>query len=158
MELDDRKIEQANTHAAEMQKAHPRAFAARYDRRLARVIISLNTRLEIGFAPQDAEGLEHAKPAELEPIEISPSGLGIYFPKLDADLYLPALLEGFLGSKKWMTAKWMAAQMGAEGGRVRSKAKTAAARANGALGGRPKSKKKATSKAKPASKVAALHS
>jgi hypothetical protein len=46
--------------------------------------------------------LEKATPAQLEPIEISPSGFGIHFPKLDADLYLPALLEGFLGSRKWM--------------------------------------------------------
>ena len=65
--------------------------------------------------------------------EISPSGLGIHFPRLDADLYIPALLEGFLGSKRWM-----ASQMGKVGGKVSSDAKTAAARKNGKLGGRPK--------------------
>jgi hypothetical protein len=151
MELDESTIERANARAKEMQAAHPRAVSAHYDRRLRRIMILLSSRLEIAFAPQDAEGLEHATAAELEPIEISPSGFGIYFPKLDADLYLPALLEGFLGSKQWM-----AARMGAEGGRARSKAKTAAARANGALGGRPK--KKATSRPRPAPKVATLPS
>jgi len=57
----------------------------------------------------------------------------LHFPKLDADLYLPSLLEGFLGSRRWM-----AAQLGKAGGQVRSVAKVAAVRANGKLGGRPK--------------------
>jgi hypothetical protein len=79
--------------------------------------------------------LEHARAAQLDPIEISPSGFGIHFPKLDADLYLPALLEGFLGSKKWM-----ASRMGSAAGKSRSAAKTSAAKRNGRLGGRPKKK------------------
>jgi hypothetical protein len=69
----------------------------------------------------------------LDPIEISPSGFGIHFPKLDADLYLPALLEGLLGSRAWM-----AARLGARGGKATSPAKISAARANGRLGGRPR--------------------
>jgi len=96
-------------------------------------MIELNNKLAVMFAPEDAEGLEKATPAELEPIEISPSGVGIHFPKLDADLYLPVLLEGFLGSRKWM-----AALMGAAGGRSRSAAKRKAAKKNGKLGGRPR--------------------
>jgi hypothetical protein len=64
--------------------------------------------------------------------------LGIYFSKLDADLYLPAILEGFFGSKKWM-----ASRLGEAGGKSRSVAKKAASRANGRLGGRPKRKTRA---------------
>jgi len=45
-----------------------------------------------------------ARPAQLAGIEISPSGLGLHFPQLDANLYLPALLEGFLGSRQWMAS------------------------------------------------------
>ena len=82
--------------------------------------------------PRDAQGLERAKPRQLDVIEISPSGLGIHFPKLDADIYLPALLEGFLGSKRWI-----AAEHGKLGGSASSTAKAAAARRNGKLGGRP---------------------
>ncbi len=126
-------IEKANRRAAERKASTPVATAARYDRKANRVILSLNTNLEIMFSPKNAQGLEHAKPSQLEPIEISPSGYGIHFPKLDADLYLPALLEGFLGSRKWM-----AARLGAQGGRARTTAKVAAARANGTLGGRPR--------------------
>jgi hypothetical protein len=53
-------------------------------------------------------------------------------PKLDADLYLPALLEGLLGSKAWA-----ASRMGQAGGKARTPAKQAAARANGRRGGQP---------------------
>jgi hypothetical protein len=126
-------IETANRRATERKASTPIATAARYDRKTDRVILSLNTNLEIMFSPKNAQGLEHAKPSQLEPIEISPSGYGIHFPKLDADLYLPALLEGFLGSRKWM-----AARLGAQGGKARTTAKASAARANGTLGGRPR--------------------
>lgn len=126
-------VEKANRRAAERKAATPVAVAARYDRKSDRVILRLNTNLEIMFSPKNAQGLEQAKPSQLESIEISPSGYGIHFPKLDADLYLPALLEGFLGSRKWM-----AARLGAAGGLSRSKSKAAAARANGSLGGRPR--------------------
>jgi uncharacterized protein DUF2442 len=106
--------------------------AARYDRRSDRVIVELNTGYEVAFAPGRAQGLERVKPSALEVIEISPSGLGLHFPKLDADLWLPGVLEGLFGSRRWM-----AARLGAHGGKAKSKAKARAARANGKLGGRP---------------------
>ena len=89
--------------------------------------------MDVAFPPNVVQGLENARASQLEPIEISPSGFGIHFPKLDADLYLPALLEGVFGSKRWM-----AARLGALGGRSKSTAKTSASRKNGRLGGRPK--------------------
>ena len=123
----------ANRRASSLQAAVPKAIAAYYDRASGRVVIRLNSKLDVSFSPHDAEGLEHAKPSQLNEIEITPSGFGIHFPKLDADLYLPALLEGFLGSKRWM-----ATRLGQAGGTSRSPAKKAASRANGRLGGRPK--------------------
>jgi len=126
-------VEQATERGDALRSSLPKAVSARYDRRVGRVVIRLDSRLEIAFAPRDAEGLDNAHPDQLESIEISPSGLGIHFPKLDADIYLPALLEGFLGSRKWM-----AARMGESGGKSRSDAKTTAAKRNGALGGRPR--------------------
>jgi hypothetical protein len=135
----DKEIETANRRAEEMKASYPTAVSARFDRRLGRVVIGLSSRLELAFSPRDAEGLEDASPGQLELIEISPSGFGIHFPKLDADLYLPALLEGFLGSKAWM-----AKRLGSVGGRRRSAAKALAAKANGRLGGRPRKAAKAT--------------
>jgi hypothetical protein len=109
------------------------ATAARYDRRRGRIVVELNTGLEMTFAPELAQGLEHADEEALEDIQITPSGLGLHWPKLDADLYVPGLLQGLFGSRRWM-----ARELGARGGRARSSAKADAARANGRKGGRPK--------------------
>jgi Protein of unknown function (DUF2442) len=127
------EFQRANRRASGLRAAAPTAVAARYDRRLRRVVIRLSSGLDVAFSPRDAQGLEKATAAQLREIEISPSGFGIYFPRLDADIYLPALLQGFLGSRAWM-----AARLGAIGGKSRSAAKLSAARRNGKLGGRPK--------------------
>ncbi len=131
--MDLKVFEKATERANEFGRTTPRAVSARYDRGSSRIVVDLNSKLTISFSPQDAQGLEHASPSQLEEIEISPSGFGIHFPKLDADLYIPALLEGVFGSKKWM-----AARLGQLGGKSRSRAKKAASRANGKLGGRPR--------------------
>jgi hypothetical protein len=122
------------TERGERRRAsEPAAVAARYDRTRNRVVIDLSTGYEVAFAPRQAQGLERAKPTDLDIIEISPSGFGLHFPKLDADLWLPSLLEGVFGSRRWM-----AARLGARGGKTKSKAKARAARANGKRGGRPR--------------------
>jgi hypothetical protein len=128
-----RKIELANKRGEQLRREFPHAESVRYDRSSGKVVIDLSSKLTLSFSPQDAQGLEHAKPAELEEIELSPSGFGVHFPKLDADLYIPGMLEGMMGSKKWM-----AARLGQAGGQSRSRAKKAASRANGKLGGRPR--------------------
>ena len=127
------EIKRANARATRLRNAGPTAVSAHYDRRSGRVVVRLTSGLDVGFSPGDTQGLETAKPAQLDAIEISPSGLGLHFPKLDADLYLPALLEGVLGSRRWM-----AAHLGERGGRARSAVKSAASRRNGKLGGRPR--------------------
>jgi hypothetical protein len=127
------EFERAKRRGTGLLAAAPTAVAARYDRRLRRVVIRLNSGLDVAFSPRDAQGLEDARPSQLREIEISPSGFGIYFPRLDVDIYLPGLLQGFLGSRAWM-----AARLGAIGGKSRSAAKLSAARRNGKLGGRPK--------------------
>ncbi len=127
------EFERANQRAEKKRERFPAAVKAWYDRRIDRVRVRLSSGVELAFPPNIAQGLEKAKTSQLEAIEITPSGFGIHFPKLDADLYLPALVEGFFGSKRWM-----ASRLGASGGKSRSAAKKAASRANGRLGGRPK--------------------
>jgi len=131
-------FESANQRAKHLQSSMPRAVAAHYDRKNRRIVIQLSSNLDVSFSPDHAQGLENATSSQLQEIQITPSGLGIHFPKLDADLYLPAILEGFFGSKKWM-----ASRLGQAGGKSRSTAKKAASRANGRLGGRPKRKARA---------------
>jgi hypothetical protein len=131
--ISTKEFEAAKATGQEFRKKNPYALSARYDRKSGRVIINLSSKISVSFSPEDAQGLERARPSQLEEIEVSPSGYGIHFPQLDADFYLPALLEGFLG-----TRKWMAARLGEAGGRSQSRAKKAASRANGKLGGRPR--------------------
>jgi hypothetical protein len=126
-------FEQANQRAKDLQASIPRALSAHYDHKTGRIVIHLSSKLIVSFSPGDVEGLEDARPSQLSRIEISPSGFGIHFPSVDADLYVPGLLEGFLGSKAWM-----ASRLGQIGGRSHSRAKKAASRANGRLGGRPR--------------------
>jgi hypothetical protein len=127
------QFEQANARATRRRKARPATVKASYNRQTKRIVVTLNTGLEVAFPPELVQGLENAKASELEPIEISPSGFGMHFPKLDADVYLPALLQGVLGSRQWM-----ASELGRAGGSVRSAATTAASRDNGRRGGRPR--------------------
>jgi len=125
--------EEATERARALQVSLPRAIRAYYDRTTQKLVIDLDSKLTLSFSPHDVQGLEQATPSQLKEIEISPSGFGIYFRRVDADLYVPGLLEGFLGSKKWM-----ASRLGQLGGQSRSRAKKASSRANGKLGGRPR--------------------
>jgi len=131
-ELTTEQFEAAKVRG-EARMRGPRAESAHYDAGRNRVIIRLTTGVEIGFAPRDVEGLQHASIDDLKAIEVEAFGLGVHFPAIDADLYVPALLEGVLGSKRWM-----AAQLGAAGGRTRTPAKATASRENGKRGGRPR--------------------
>ena len=47
-------------------------------------------------------GLKDADEDDLRDIEISPTGLDLHWPRLDADLYVPGLLAGRTGSLAWM--------------------------------------------------------
>ena len=82
MAITDKEFEAANRRGAEKKATFPSAISIRYDRRVSRLVITLATGLDLADA------------------EISPSGLGIHFPRLNADIYIPALLEGLLGSKR----------------------------------------------------------
>jgi hypothetical protein len=130
-------FEKANQRAKELEATVPKAISARYDQHRRRIIIGLSNGLELGFSPAHAQGLEAATPAQLKKIEISHEGYGLHFPAVDADLYLPTLLQGTFGSRRWM-----AAHFGKAGGLSRSRKKTAASRRNGKLGGRPRSRHK----------------
>jgi hypothetical protein len=133
MAITSLKFNRSNARGKALKASTPAATSAHFDHKSGNIIIKLSTGVGIFFSPKDAQGLEDATPAQLSEIEITPTGFGLRFPMLDADLYIPAILDGFLGSRKWM-----AARLGSAGGSSRSKPKATAARANGSLGGRPR--------------------
>jgi hypothetical protein len=77
-------------------------------------------------------GLERASLSKLAPVVVSPAGDALSWPSLDVDVYVPGLVERAFGIRLF------AAATGHRGGRRRSKAKAAAAKANGANGRRPR--------------------
>jgi hypothetical protein len=126
MEITDEMVREAEARFEARLRTTPTAAAAHYDRGRGRVVIRLTNGLEIMFPPRVAEGLAGASAAQLGVIEISPSGLGLHFPRLDADLYLPALLAGVFGSPAWSAAP-AAAPPGVAGRRARARPRKAAA-------------------------------
>lgn len=128
----DLEYKRAVRAAKESNAAEPRAVAARYDRKANRIVVDLRNGASFMFPPEKAQGLAGASAADLAKVVVTPSGSGLRWPTLDADLSLPALMLGIFGSKSWM------AEVGRRGGRVTSEAKAATARANGRKGGRPK--------------------
>jgi hypothetical protein len=122
----------ANARGAAALARGPIARAVRYDSRRGLIVITLDGGCEFAFPVAVTEGLADAPRSKLAKIEISPNGLGLHWPLLDADLYVPGLIEGPFGSRRWMQ------QIGQLGGSSRSSTKAKASRENGKRGGRPK--------------------
>jgi hypothetical protein len=76
--------------------------------------------------------LEGQPASALESVSVSPAGDALLWTSVDADVYVPGLVERAFGNRLF------AAAAGRRGGQRRSKAKVAAARRNGAKGGRPR--------------------
>ena len=127
------EFDAANQRAKQTLTQTQVATAVVYHKDTGRIVITFSSDMELSFAPENTQGLEYACAADFAEAEITPSGLGVYFPRIDADLYIPSLLQGLLGTEKWMS------EIGRKGGSTRTEAKSAAARQNGKLGGRPKS-------------------
>jgi hypothetical protein len=126
------RVEAAQARGQLQQASELRALFARYDTRKKLIVIDLANGLSFSFPPHLAQGLANGRPAELANIEISPQGLGLHWPLLDADLTVEGLLAGLFGSRSWMR------EHAAKAGRVKSSAKALAAKVNGAKGGRPR--------------------
>jgi hypothetical protein len=126
------QFKSANERGAAALERGPIARAARYDSRRGLIVITLQGGCEFAFPVALAEGLADAPRSKLAKIMISPNGLGLHWPLLDADLFVPGLIEGAFGSRRWMQ------QIGKLGGASRSSSKAKAARENGKRGGRPR--------------------
>jgi Protein of unknown function (DUF2442) len=128
--VNDADFNKASEQGQRLLARGPLATAARFE--AGRIHVELNNGCAFEFPADHAEGLAKASVAELSSIEISGAGLGLYWPQLDADLYVPSMIKSILGTKQWM------AQIGTTGGKAKTASKAQASRANGKLGGRPR--------------------
>lgn len=132
-ELTDAMLDAAEARGRKLLTTEPRAVAAHYDRATGRVVVDLVNGCTYAFPVRLAEDLQGAGEAGLSQIEVDGVGFNLHWPKLDVDLYVPALVAGIFGTQAWMTRA-----LARIAGRATSPAKAAAARANGARGGRPR--------------------
>jgi hypothetical protein len=128
-EPSDAEIDAALSRGATLRASEPRAVTARYDPGERRIVVDLTNGCRFSFPPHLAQGLENATDAELAGVEILGAGYGLHWEALDADLSVPGLLSGILGTAAFMARR---------AGQATSAAKAAAARRNGAKGGRPR--------------------
>ena len=112
----------------------PRAVVVRYLTAIKAIVVLLSNDRRLLIPVEELQGLNGATVTQLRQVQIHGGGTGISFPAIDADFYVPSLINRIYGNKKWM------AQLGKKGGAARTTAKQEAARLNGAKGGRPKKK------------------
>ena len=129
--VSDREIEAALGIAKQHEK-EPVAQTVEHIPGLNLLIVALSNHRRLVLPVEELQGFENATHEQIQHHELLGRGTGISFPELHVDLYVPALIEGVYGNRRWM------AQLGQRGGRVTSEAKRLAARRNGAKGGRPK--------------------
>jgi hypothetical protein len=125
------QIPAARARGRHERRRGTRAVDAWYDCGDGVVVVQLRNGAFFGFPPELVQYLHGASEKDLSEVEITPSGDGLHWETLDADLEVSSLLAGIFGNKEWMR------ELGRAGGRVKSDAKAAAARRNGRLGGRP---------------------
>ena len=128
-ELSDARIDEAIERGRQVVESEPRAAAARYDRKLGRIVVDLTNGCTFAFPPRLAQGLETATDEQLGAVEILGACYGLHWEPLDVDLSVPGLMAGLFGTQAYMARR---------AGQAKSPAKAAAARANGAKGGRPR--------------------
>jgi hypothetical protein len=122
----DAEIEAA-LKRAKLHDSDPRALVVEHIPGLNLLIVELSNERRLVLPIEDVQGLGNATHEQIQNYEL----LGLSFPELDVDLYVPALIEGVYGNRRWM------AQLGKKGGSAKTEAKRLAAKTNGAKGGRP---------------------
>ena len=116
--------EKATKAGAETLKRGPVVVFVAYDPASRTLLMTFADGTSLTTSVDNVQGLAGADDADLAEIEIEAQGLGLHWPKLDADVWVPSLVEGVTGTRAWIAAR---------GGAAKSEAKAAAAR-----GGRPK--------------------
>jgi hypothetical protein len=117
---------------AKLLDGEPLAKAVKYWPPIKTLLVELTNGRRLAFPIEDLQGLESATARQLQNIEILGRGTGINFPDIDVGFYVPSLIEGVCGNRRWMS------ELGKRGGSAKTAAKRKASRANGKKGGRPR--------------------
>ncbi len=157
----DDDLAAAEWRGMEAEVSEVRAVSAHYEASSGHLVLGLRGGAVLLVPVRLLQGVAGAPPELIEKVEILCSGMGLHWEELDADLLVQDLAAGSFGTLKWMrhliesgaldsasierqellsrlrggpTVREIARRAGS----VKSEAKTAASRANGAKGGRPR--------------------
>lgn len=108
--LTDTQAEAPEARGRAALEYEPRAIAARYNRKTGRVTVDLANGCAYVFPADLVQDLSEASPDELANVEVDGVGFNLHWPKLDTDIYVPALVAGVSGTKDWMSKARVAAQ------------------------------------------------
>ena len=131
---DRERFERARARGAVRARDSSALVSARYNARRETLELAFRGGGTMVIPRTLVPGLDGVGAAELGTPVVSPAGDALSWPALDLDLYVPGLVACAFGTRLF------AAATGRQGGRRRTKAKTAAAKLNGAKGGRPRKK------------------
>ena len=126
------QIPAARAREVRQRRAGQRAMSAHYDGAGGLVVLRMTSGVVFGFPVKAIPQLANASDAELASVVLSPGGSALHWKMLDADLSVAGLIMSAVdpsGRRR---------ELARLAGRSRSRAKAAAARANGAKGGRPR--------------------
>ncbi|MDQ2681029.1 MAG: DUF2442 domain-containing protein [Candidatus Eremiobacteraeota bacterium] len=132
VDVTDAQIDAAISRSKEWELYRPVATAVKYREENDSVAILFKSGAELSLPRKSLQGLEISTPAQLSEVMICDYGSGLRWDSLDVDHYIPYLLEGMFGNRRWMT------EIGRLGGLATTDAKRSASRKNGRKGGRPK--------------------
>jgi hypothetical protein len=131
----ERQFFTASRRGAARRQCQPLATSVRYDADRG-VMIELSNDCLVCLPLRLLPELDGASAKDLRQVKILGLGQAIEWPNLDQQFDVVQLVADAVGVKALM------AKLGQRGGRVTSKAKAVAARANGSKGGRPRKHRK----------------
>lgn len=129
-EVTDEDLAAAKRQWIKERSQRPVPIAVRFDAASGRIHVEFENGAAFMVPARLLEGLSDASDVHLAQVELL-GETGLHWESLDVDYSIAGLMAGVFGSRTFMEAQ-------RKGGQSRSRAKTAASRANGAKGGRPK--------------------
>ncbi len=107
--ISEQEHDAAVQRGEEMYRTLPHPIAVRYNSAARVVEVDLNWGYSIQFPPERSQDLANATDEQLSHVEVA-GVWGIYFPEIDADLWVPHLVGGRFGNDRWEEA-WRAAHV-----------------------------------------------
>lgn len=97
----DEQFERAEKAGEEANRTEARAVSAKYEPDRKMIVIELKNGGPFAFPVAWVSRLRGASEADLEAVEITPSGEGLHWENLDEDLSIPALINGVYGPDRF---------------------------------------------------------